>query len=107
MLKCYQMPKFLLNDQYHSLCGTSKIIYSIIYSYFLRTLELVEGGEDIKFRDDRGFFVTVDVEKLSALLGLYIKTVYIRLLDLEKFGLIHRVHLGGYTRVYIIHAEDK
>ena len=110
-MKCYQMPRFLMNNKFKCLCGTSKIMYAVMYTYFLHTIEQSEkdneeGKEGKKFRDEKGFFIKTSVASLAYIMGVHDRTIYHRLGDLEKIGLIFRESLGEQIKIYLVYAKE-
>ena len=102
-MDCFSVPKFIFNTRYDGLSGNSKILYGVAYSYFLHISE----ATDVPFRDENGFFVDVKIDKLAYLLGVTESTIYDRLRDLEKVGLIHRkFYRDKRLRVYLIYAKE-
>ena len=105
------MPRFLMNNKFKCLCGTSKIMYAVMYTYFLHTIEQSEkdneeGKEGKKFRDEKGFFIKTSVASLAYIMGVHDRTIYHRLGDLEKIGLIFRESLGEQIKIYLVYAKE-
>ena len=100
-----------MNNKYKCLCGTCKIMYAVLYTYFLYTVEQSEkdkeeGKQGKSFRDEKGFFIKMSVENLAYIMGINYRTIYNRLGDLEKIGLIYRESLGDQIKIYLVYAKE-